>query len=198
MAEKKTTGSKTPPRKPTAKPVAAAKPGRPARAKVDEPAKPDLAQVRQQIDGIDQQIQTLIAERARWAHQVGKAKGKLAAAVDYYRPEREAQVLRRVVDRNDGPLADEVLVRLFREVMALFTDGSLKALPYQPFAAEEVSDAFRLMQQSGHVGKIVIAPPKAGTIPAETTKSATASASCHAPSTRMPLPSSAKITVCGK
>ncbi|WP_407942745.1 SDR family NAD(P)-dependent oxidoreductase [Methylobacterium ajmalii] len=60
--------------------------------------------------------------------------------------------------------------RLFREVMALFTDGSLKALPYQPFAAEEVSDAFRLMQQSGHVGKIVIAPPKAGTIPAETGK----------------------------
>jgi chorismate mutase/prephenate dehydratase len=118
MAEKKTTGRKTPPRKPTAKPVAAARPGKPARAKADEPAKPDLAQVRQQIDGIDQQIQTLIAERARWAHQVGKAKGKLAAAVDYYRPEREAQVLRRVVDRNDGPLADEVLVRLFREVMS--------------------------------------------------------------------------------
>ena len=81
-------------------------------------AAPDLAQVRAQIDGIDQQIQALIAERARWAHQVGKAKGKLAAAVDYYRPEREAQVLRRVVDRNDGPLSDEVLVRLFREVMS--------------------------------------------------------------------------------
>ncbi|ACL56934.1 type I polyketide synthase [Methylobacterium nodulans] len=58
--------------------------------------------------------------------------------------------------------------RLFREVMALFADGALKPLPYQPFAAEEVSDAFRLMQQSGHVGKIVIAPPKPGTIPAET------------------------------
>jgi len=81
-------------------------------------AKPDLSQVRAQIDGIDQQIQSLIAERARWAHQVGKAKGKLAAAVDYYRPEREAQVLRRVVDRNAGPLSDEVLVRLFREVMS--------------------------------------------------------------------------------
>ena len=80
--------------------------------------KPDLSQVRAQIDGIDQQIQSLIAERARWAHQVGKAKGKLAAAVDYYRPEREAQVLRRVVDRNAGPLSDEVLVRLFREVMS--------------------------------------------------------------------------------
>ena len=81
-------------------------------------AQPDLGQVREQIDGIDRQIQELIAQRAQWAHQVGKAKGKLAAAIDYYRPEREAQVLRRVVDRNDGPLADEVLVRLFREVMS--------------------------------------------------------------------------------
>ncbi|WP_298965897.1 type I polyketide synthase [uncultured Methylobacterium sp.] len=56
--------------------------------------------------------------------------------------------------------------RLFREVMALFSDRTLKPLPYQPFAAEEVSDAFRLMQQSGHVGKIVIAPPKPGTVAA--------------------------------
>lgn len=80
--------------------------------------KPDLAAVRTEIDGIDRQIQKLIADRAGWARQVGRAKGKLAAAVDYYRPEREAQVLRRVVDRNDGPLADEVLVRLFREIMS--------------------------------------------------------------------------------
>ncbi|HRO62869.1 prephenate dehydratase [Thermomonas sp.] len=80
--------------------------------------KPDLSQVRAQIDGIDRQIQQLIADRAHWAHQVGKAKGKLAAAVDYYRPEREAQVLRQVVDRNDGPLSDEELVRLFREIMS--------------------------------------------------------------------------------
>ena len=82
-------------------------------------AKPlDLGELRQRIDGIDRHIQQLIAERAQFANQVGKAKGKLAAAVDYYRPEREAQVLRRVVDRNDGPLNDEVLVRLFREIMS--------------------------------------------------------------------------------
>ncbi len=81
-------------------------------------AKPDLDAVRAQIDGIDREIQNLIAERALFAHQVGKAKGKLAAAVEYYRPEREAQVLRRVVDRNDGPLSDEILVRLFREIMS--------------------------------------------------------------------------------
>ncbi|MGH8233572.1 MAG: prephenate dehydratase [Rhodanobacteraceae bacterium] len=81
-------------------------------------ASPDLAEARAGIDAIDQQIQALIAQRAQWAHAVGRAKGKLAGAVDYYRPEREAQVLRRVVDRNDGPLADEVLVRLFREIMS--------------------------------------------------------------------------------
>jgi chorismate mutase/prephenate dehydratase len=79
---------------------------------------PALSEARARIDGIDQQIQGLIAERARWAHQVGKAKGPLKAAIDYYRPEREAQVLRQVLDRNDGPLSDEVLLRLFREIMS--------------------------------------------------------------------------------
>lgn len=81
-------------------------------------AKQSLEQVRAHIDGIDQQIQALIAERAEWAQQVGRAKGRVAAAVEYYRPEREAQVLRRVVDRNAGPLSDAVLVRLFREIMS--------------------------------------------------------------------------------
>lgn len=79
---------------------------------------PALSDVRAKIDQIDQNIQALIAERAHFAHQVGKAKGKLAAAVDYYRPEREAQVLRMVVDRNQGPLSDELLVHVFREIMS--------------------------------------------------------------------------------
>lgn len=102
-------------KQPPAKAKAKAKAAAPA---VADAAPLDLAAVRQQIDGIDREIQSLIGERALWARQVGKAKGKLAAAVDYYRPEREAQVLRRVVDRNQGPLADEVLVRLFREIMS--------------------------------------------------------------------------------
>jgi chorismate mutase/prephenate dehydratase len=96
--------------------------GKSKAAKVEDVAPvaagPDLATLRERIDGIDLHIQQLIGERAQFANQVGKAKGKLAAAVDYYRPEREAQVLRRVVDRNDGPLHDEVLVRLFREIMS--------------------------------------------------------------------------------
>ena len=93
-------------------------PAKPLSVPVPETPALDLPTLRTRIDGIDQHIQQLIAERAQFANQVGKAKGKLAAAVDYYRPEREAQVLRRVVDRNDGPLNDEVLVRLFREIMS--------------------------------------------------------------------------------
>jgi chorismate mutase/prephenate dehydratase len=91
-----------------------------AKSKAVAPAKAPLAlgEARQRIDGIDRQIQELIAERAGWAQQVGKAKGPLKAAVDYYRPERESQVLRMVIDRNHGPLADEVLVRVFREIMS--------------------------------------------------------------------------------
>ena len=97
----------------------AAGPGRKSKAASPRDASGQaLAEARQRIDSIDQTIQTLIAERARWAQQVGRAKGPLKPALDYYRPEREAQVLRRVVDRNDGPLADEVLVRLFREIMS--------------------------------------------------------------------------------
>ncbi len=77
-----------------------------------------LAQVRERIDGLDLEIQNLISERAQFARQVGRAKGPLKAAVEYYRPEREAQILRRVIDRNQGPLNDEVLVRLYKEIMS--------------------------------------------------------------------------------
>lgn len=78
----------------------------------------DLASIRQRIDEVDRQIQELINERARFAQQVGISKGELASAVDYYRPEREAEVLRGVLARNKGPLRDEEILRLFREIMS--------------------------------------------------------------------------------
>ena len=93
----------------------------PKRPAAKEPARkpaPDLAEVRGRIDAIDRSIQELIAERARFAQHVGRAKGPLKAAVDYYRPEREAQVLRMVIERNHGPLSNEEMVRLFREIMS--------------------------------------------------------------------------------
>jgi len=78
----------------------------------------DLGSIRGRIDEVDRQIQSLINERARYAQQVGISKGKLSSAVDYYRPEREAEVLRAVLERNEGPLRDEEMLRLFREIMS--------------------------------------------------------------------------------
>ncbi len=83
-----------------------------------EESAPDLSSIRQQIDDVDQKIQALISDRARLAQQVGVSKGSDATAVDFYRPEREAEVLRAVLDRNDGPLRDEEVLRLFREIMS--------------------------------------------------------------------------------
>ena len=79
---------------------------------------PDLDSIRKRINEIDEQLQSLINERARFAQQVGVAKGELGSAVDYYRPEREAEVLRGIVDRNEGPLRNEEMLRLFREIMS--------------------------------------------------------------------------------
>jgi len=79
---------------------------------------PDLSEIRQQINAIDEKIQALINERATFAQQVGVVKGELGSAVDYYRPEREAEVLRNVLERNAGPMRDDEMLRLFREIMS--------------------------------------------------------------------------------
>jgi chorismate mutase/prephenate dehydratase len=76
-----------------------------------------LARLRDQIDAIDRQIQALISERALCAQQVGDLKG-LTEKAEFYRPEREAQVLRGVAQRNQGPLSNEEMLRLFREIMS--------------------------------------------------------------------------------
>jgi chorismate mutase/prephenate dehydratase len=76
-----------------------------------------LLSLRSKIDIVDSQIQKLIAERARHAKEIGVVKG-ITKTAEFYRPEREAQVLRRVVERNEGPLRDEEMVRLFRELMS--------------------------------------------------------------------------------
>jgi len=76
-----------------------------------------LERLRKRIDEIDASIQELISERARCAKEIGVVKG-LAKTDEFYRPEREAQVLRAVLERNKGPLTDEQVVRIFRELMS--------------------------------------------------------------------------------
>ena len=80
--------------------------------------KAKLSAVRNEIDSLDEQIQKLINERAKLAFRVRESKGESKEAVNFYRPEREAQVLRAVRERNTGPLSDSEMLRLFREIMS--------------------------------------------------------------------------------
>jgi len=88
------------------------------RAARSEAGKPDLAGIRSRIDEIDANLHALLNERARYAQQVGISKHAAGHLVDFYRPEREAEVLRAALKRNKGPLRDEEIVRLFREIMS--------------------------------------------------------------------------------
>lgn len=82
------------------------------------PKPAELAKFRERIDEIDAHLHELLNERARFAQKVGISKHGQGHTVDFYRPEREAEVLRKAVERNRGPLRDEEIVRLFREIMS--------------------------------------------------------------------------------
>lgn len=79
----------------------------------------EIKSYRNQIDSIDEQIQTLINERAKVAQKVAIAKKNHEDHPIFYRPEREAQVLKAVMARNEGPLSGEKMARLFREIMSV-------------------------------------------------------------------------------
>lgn len=84
---------------------------------------PTLSELREQIDSIDKNLVELISDRARCAQRVAEVKKSENGDDDpvYYRPEREAQVLRAVMLYNQeqgGPLSDEEMARLFREIMS--------------------------------------------------------------------------------
>lgn len=83
----------------------------------DKPA-PELGRIRARIDEVDAALQELLSERAQLAQRVGISKHSDGRTVDFYRPEREAEVLRAAIARNKGPLRDEEILRLFREIMS--------------------------------------------------------------------------------
>jgi len=81
----------------------------------------ELERLRDQIDQIDSEIQDLINRRVSCAVEIANVKKKVEAkseTKDFYRPEREAQILRAVISRNTGPMPSEEMARIFREIMS--------------------------------------------------------------------------------
>ncbi|PKM12285.1 MAG: prephenate dehydratase [Gammaproteobacteria bacterium HGW-Gammaproteobacteria-3] len=77
-----------------------------------------LEQLRDRIDAIDQELLQLINQRAVCAIEVAKTKMAQGEQGCFYRPDREALVLRRIQQLNQGPLSDDTAMRLFRELMS--------------------------------------------------------------------------------
>ncbi|MEJ2089932.1 MAG: chorismate mutase, partial [Gammaproteobacteria bacterium] len=79
-----------------------------------------LETVRSRIDAIDRELTRLLNERAACALKVGEIKQAEPGgeAPVYYRPEREAQILARIKQSNVGPLSDQDLAKLFREIIS--------------------------------------------------------------------------------
>jgi chorismate mutase / prephenate dehydratase len=73
----------------------------------------DLLSLRNQIDAVDDQVLRLLNERARLAQTIGHLKNGIV-----YKPEREAQVVRRMQADNPGPLPAESISVLYKEIMS--------------------------------------------------------------------------------
>jgi len=101
-----------------------------------QPTMPTLESLRDRIDAIDLEIQNLLNERAGNALQVAKVKKQSAIkeakdncsdmptlpdatpVVSFYRPEREATILKKIASRNQGPMRDVHVQRIFREIIS--------------------------------------------------------------------------------
>jgi len=75
-----------------------------------------IEELRKQIDKIDGKLVELLNERARVVVDIGKLKNKSDNPI--YAPNREKQVLERIVKVNKGPLPDRCLTAIWRELMS--------------------------------------------------------------------------------
>ncbi|MDR2689807.1 MAG: prephenate dehydratase [Azoarcus sp.] len=74
----------------------------------------ELLDLRKRIDHLDEEILARLCERAQCAQRIGTIKQDKV----FYRPEREAQVLRRIAELNPGPLSEDAVRHVFREIMS--------------------------------------------------------------------------------
>ena len=76
----------------------------------------ELGSIREQIDRLDAEIVALVNRRLALAVEIGKLKRSQGGPI--YVAEREDAVLRKVAGLNEGPIRDEALRAIYREVMS--------------------------------------------------------------------------------
>ncbi len=88
-----------------------------------------LAELRRSIDEIDEKILALINQRLKIARQIGAVK--LREGSQIIDPEREGQLISRLMARNEGPLSKENLYHVFKQIITIS-----RAVQTPPSAAE--------------------------------------------------------------
>ncbi len=116
----------------------------------------EFKELREKIDVIDQQIQDLINRRVEHAVDIAKIKQKSQNA-EFYKPDREAQVLREVINRNQGPMPDEEMARVFREIMSatLSVESQIKVAALGPIGTYTQTAA---QKHFGKSAEIILKP----------------------------------------
>lgn len=116
----------------------------------------DLAALRTAIDALDSDLMRLLSQRAGLALEVGKVK-RAAGDTQFYRPEREAAILRRIMAENPGPLAKDTVAFLFREIISacLALESPLRVAYLGP------AGTFSQMAAQKHFGTAVELQPSA-------------------------------------
>ncbi len=116
----------------------------------------ELAVYRKQIDQIDGDILALMNKRITAAKSIGTIKSTLEEP-DFYRPEREAQVLRRLKSMNNGPLDDFGVESLYREIMSV-TRGMEAGLSVSVLGPKGTYTELAARQHFGSAVEIIYSP----------------------------------------
>ena len=75
-----------------------------------------IQELRKKIDGIDDKLLDLLNERARIVIEVGNIKK--TGKIEFHSPSREREIIERLTGRNNGPLPQDTLKAVFREIMS--------------------------------------------------------------------------------
>ena len=119
-----------------------------------------LLEIRDCIDSIDNQMLELLSKRAGCAEKVAEIKRESGQKdLWFYRPEREAQILNRMSADNKGPLANERITAIYREVISscLALEQSIKVAflgPNGTFSQEASSKHFGHAVETVPMGSI--------------------------------------------
>ena len=74
--------------------------------------------IREKIDAIDHQLLKLIQKRGSLAQKIGDLKGLIDSKASFYKPSREAEILRKLVRINEGPISDKQIQYIFKEIIS--------------------------------------------------------------------------------